>query len=187
MRKFASVMFALAFIAACDPVPPPGTLVGKFNVLRSLVDNTCGAVAAPAVDPTSYTVEIREDNGRAYWRIDQNPFQDGTITTSGDIYFSASAGTVVEAPDAGVLGCAIVQSETITGHVIRLPDAGVDDGGIDAGVADAGVTTGTPLTAIDTFTFTSTPGSDCSALLTVFGGSFDQLPCTAHFSIVGNR
>lgn len=39
----------------------------------------------------------------------------------------------------------------------------------------------------DTFTFTPTPGSNCAALLTVYGGYFDQLPCTAHFTVVGQH
>lgn len=184
MRVRAGGMLALALIplfAGCDPVPPPGTLIGKFHVLSSLIDNNCGPAAMPAVDPSAYDIEVRESGSKAYLRTGENAFQEGTITLAGDVYFSATASNTVIAPDAGIEGCILLQSEVITGHVERPLDAGVDGGELDAGVS-----TGAPFTASHAVQFTVSPGSNCGALLTVFGGTFDQLPCAAHFSLEGN-
>lgn len=183
MRAFASVLGALAFVAGCDPVPPPGTLIGKFHVLSTLVDNNCGAAAMPTVDPSAYDIEVRESGSTAYLRNGaENPFQEGTITLAGDVYFAATASTTVIAADAGIEGCVILQGEVINGHVIRPVDGGMDGGEI----VDAGTDGGAPFTASHAVQFSVSPGSNCSALLTVFGGTFDQLPCAAHFSLVGN-
>ncbi|MBK8173495.1 MAG: hypothetical protein IPK60_24605 [Sandaracinaceae bacterium] len=179
------MLFALALLVGCEPAADPGFRVGKFAVLRSLVDNNCGGVAMPPADPTSYNVEIRQDGTRGYWAVDDGDFQEGTINSSGAIYFTASSTTTLQAADGGIglLGCTIIESETISGNVVLIADAGV---GIDAAGSDAGAVT-TALTATDNHTFTPSPGSNCNALLTAYGGYFDALPCAAHFTITGHR
>jgi len=197
----------LVFACACwgQEEEPPGELVGSFQALGLMVEQSCGR-AIPAPDPLSLKFDLRsESNGRAYWR------QWGGSTFAGiqqdDTYtFQTSRSWMVVEPDRfrGYVGCSVTQRDVFTFEVDApemetAADAGVeDDGGVtdDAGVeadggVDAGVDAGIDPTLVLLSGTQSTEiiplaGSDCTPAVAAVGGPFLSLPCRVEYVLTGN-
>ena len=201
-------VLALSACAAsgCEVVYP-GTAVGSFDVVGALDENACGA-AVPANDPITFAVEIRADGARAYLRFFDPPTREGLLEADGTYRFGVSSQFQVIAPDPalGVVGCALEQREVLEARLsdAPTPDGGViDDGGMvenddaaapteDAAVADGGdggmPDGGMPDLVLDgesEITFTPISGSDCTALLSVYGGPWSTLPCVLRYTLRG--
>ena len=137
----------MVLTSACwgEDEEPPGELVGSFQALGLMVEQSCGA-AVPAPNPLDLKFDLRsESNGRAYWRL------WGGATFAGleknDTYtFQTSQSWMVIEPDRfrGYVGCSVTQRDVFTFEV-SVPevepdlDAGVEeDAGVDAGAEDQG-------------------------------------------------
>ncbi len=131
----------MALTSACwgEDEEPPGELVGSFQTLGLMVEQSCGA-AVPAPDPIDLKFDLRsESNGRAYWRLWGGAMFAGL--EKNDTYtFQTSQSWMVIEPDRfrGYVGCSVTQRDVFTFEV-SVPEV---EPGLDAGVEDdAGVKT----------------------------------------------
>ncbi len=164
---------------------PLGELVGTFEIEGRLVENECGSTALPAMDPLTFRVELRHDEGVAIWRRPSAPITYGTIHEG---QWRIEASTVVPVfdpnPETGHPGCALTQIARFALDEMHAedPDAGTD-GGLDGG-ADGGI-----QASIEAFDGESTiqlvpyPGTDCTPALALLGGPFLTLPCTVTYDV----
>ncbi len=185
---------ALLLSTACKEPTAPGTLVGTFDIVGTLSENTCGQGFAPPLN-VRFPAELRRSGTTAYWKMGDAPRAQGTIDAQGDFSFRVQQqidGWAAD-PANGIPPCRFVQTETIAGHVDGLlpdTDAGVSDAGrSDAGAgpgADAGPTVHV-MSAINTIEVGVVPGFDCSLALisTGAGGQFPSLPCRAEYEFEG--
>lgn len=199
---------ALALLAvACAKVTPPGELVGAYHIDGELLENTCGQSALPAMDPLSYDVELRRDEaGRGIWlrmppahygRLEDGgtfsfelesvyPIDLAKAQTSDEQLFDFSESSVLDPERYDRLDrqamqtCSLSVLERVAGRVART---GTDE--LDAGqVGDAG-TPEDDLLASDEIKIRAVAGSRCEPLLTTYGGQFEELPCTARYTLRG--
>jgi hypothetical protein len=200
----------MALTSACwgEDEEPPGELVGSFQTLGLMVEQSCGA-AVPAPDPIDLKFDLRsESNGRAYWRLWGGAMFAGL--EKNDTYtFQTSQSWMVIEPDRfrGYVGCSVTQRDVFTFEV-SVPevepglDAGVeDDAGVvdDAGVEDdAGVDgdagaedevwidpTLVLITGSQTTEIVPLSGADCTPAVAVLGGPFLSLPCRVEYVLSG--
>ena len=187
----------MVLTSACwgEDEEPPGELVGSFQALGLMVEQSCGA-AVPAPDPLDLKFDLRsESNGRAYWRLWGGAIFAGL--EKNDTYtFQTSQSWMVIEPDRfrGYVGCSVTQRDVFTFEV-SVPevepglDAGVeDDAGVDAGADDEGwsdptlvLITGSQTTEIGPLT-----GADCTPAVAALGGPFLSLPCRVEYVLSGN-
>lgn len=185
---------------------PPGELIGSFQAVGLMVEQSCGA-AIPAPDPLDLKFDLRsESNGRAYWRrwggsMFAGIEQDNTYT------FQTSQSWMVVEPDRfrGYVGCSVTQRDVFTFEVdapeiVFEGDAGVeDDAGVD-GAAGAGGEAGgggnggaapgidptlIALTGSQTTEIVPIAGSNCTPAVAALGGPFLSLPCRVEYVLNG--
>ncbi|MGB5266669.1 MAG: hypothetical protein WBN30_08790 [Polyangiales bacterium] len=187
----------MVLTSACwgEDEEPPGELVGSFQALGLMVEQSCGA-AVPAPDPLDLKFDLRsESNGRAYWRL------WGGATFAGleknDTYtFQTSQSWMVIEPDRfrGYVGCSVTQRDVFTFEV-SVPevepdlDAGVEeDAGVDAGAEDQGWIDPTLvlITGSQTTEIVPLSGADCTPAVAALGGPFLSLPCRVEYVLSGN-
>ena len=200
--RIAGVLLALASIpvcvlsAACRPAAQPGTPVGTFAITGTLQDNACGDGFQPQLT-IAFNAELRRTESVAYWKMGDRPATSGTIDANGNFRFRSQSLIDAWPADAanGIVGCRLLQTETISGRVSALSESNVDasdSGRADAGTAqrdagrrDAGPAGTMELTATNTIDIAASPGSDCSPAVVFAGGPFTSLPCRASFSLDG--
>lgn len=173
------------FFFACGEPGYPGDNVGAFTVAGAITSNTCGT-NIPLVNPLSFTVELRDDRGVAYWRRPQSALFTG-VWSGHQFTFATQEEVRAIEPDPvnGVAGCLLIQSVTILGAV-----ASENDGGIfpDGGDADAGVmSSATGFSGTQTITYTPQTGSDCTALVPPLGSQVAALPCSVIYTLSATR
>ncbi len=190
---------AAAFSTACKPAAQPGTPVGNFAITGTLQDNACGDGFQPELSIV-FNAELRRADSVAYWKMGDRPATSGTIDANGNFRFRSQS--LIEYwpadPANGIVGCRLLQTETISGRVNALDESDVSDAGrVDAGVAqadsgrsdagrrDAGRAESMELSATNTIDIAASPGSDCSPAVAYAGGPFTSLPCRASFSLDG--
>lgn len=156
----------------------PGEPVGTYRVVMKLEQNTCGAQAIYTTDGKTYSVELREDDGRGYWHIADKPPVQGTLDAERNFKFTSSGIVGSEGPDAGPNGCRLIQDEVLSGS-LRSP-------GTDGGMADAGPGT-SALVADHVLTISGYAGTDCSRALVANGGFYENLPCTVRYTLSGTE
>jgi hypothetical protein len=190
---------------ACDDLP--GDVVGTYRVTMKLEENSCGAGAVNLLDGHRYSVELRSDTKQGYWHVPEQPPLKGDYDAP-DFRFENASIVASEGPDSGPRGCSLRQVDTLTGEVVKLPDAGSAEGedastdlaeddadsatldaGLDAGESedadeDAGGDGDLALRGEHTFTISAASGSDCASALAPHG-PFDKLPCTVRYSVRG--
>lgn len=168
---------------------PPGELVGTFDAVGLMVEQSCG-VAIPAPDPLDLQFELRkEDGGRAYWRRTGGSLFAG-IHQGNQYSFQVSQSWMVVEPDRfrGYLGCSVTQRDVFTFVVDETAiedaaDAGVaEDPGADAGIDPTLIT----LTGSQTTDIVPLTGSDCTPAVAALGGPFLALPCRVEYVLTGN-
>ncbi|MBT8468354.1 MAG: hypothetical protein HKN10_02475 [Myxococcales bacterium] len=188
----------MALIGACwgEDEEQPGELVGSFQALGLMVEQSCGT-AVPAPDPLDLKFDLRsESNGRAYWRLWGGSMFAG-IENNGTYTFQTSQSYMVVEPDRfrGYVGCSVTQRDVFTFEV-SVPeieagmDAGVEDAGID-GDADAGVDVEVDpalvlITGSQTTEIVPLAGADCTPAVAALGGPFLSLPCRVEYVLNGN-
>lgn len=190
-------------LSACEAPDLPGKPVGTFAIEGDLVENSCGTTALPAVDPLSFTVEIRDQDGVGTW-IMTPPGVTGRLSSEGAFRFEYTTRyTAIEpgmsmptpeepldylriAPEPPRVqpGCALQITEVIAGRVRRST---AQDGGLKNGPPDDAGLARADLSADNTIEITPTFGSDCSPALISRGGAFSELPCRARYRLRGTR
>lgn len=193
----------MALTCACwgEDEEPPGELVGSFQALGLMVEQSCGA-AVPAPDPLDLRFDLRsESNGRAYARLWGGALFAG-IENGNTYTFQTSQSWMVVEPDRfrGYVGCSVTQRDVFTFEV-SVPeieaglDGGVeDDAGVDgdAGTeADAGADAGIDpslilVTGSQTTEIVPLTGADCTPAVAALGGPFLSLPCRVEYVLSGN-
>ncbi|MBX3247620.1 MAG: hypothetical protein KF901_10625 [Myxococcales bacterium] len=193
-------------VLACLPQPDPdGDPVGDFRITGVLAANECGPTAIPAQDLIELRVQLRADGALAVWRAPGAAIVHGTHDRGTFRFNLQSTVAVYEGdPDLGIGPCSLDQLETILVEVATEagPDAGVvDDGGMndasdggasdggpsDAGTSDAGASDVATLVGTTSVRFRPSAGSSCQALLAIYGGPFDTLPCEVRYRVQGTR
>lgn len=182
MRSVGRAILLAIVALGCAP-QYPGEPVGSFEVVGRLEENACGA-AIQALDPVTFRVELREEQGQAFWRRPDFPVVSGTAL-DGTYRFRSQARIVVIAadpdPDFGHPGCTVTQSEVV--EVILEP---VDS---DAGAptADAGEPEEPSMHLEGTHTIDIAPdvGSSCAPATAALGGPFLALPCSVDYTLEG--
>ena len=186
-------------LAGCGAGSKPGALVGTYTVHGVLVDNTCGELALPTENPLDFFVEVREQDGVAYWMPSQASENTGTLNSAGSFRFIASRTQLVDdgsAPPslepidfqtmrgdfdlATMPACALTIKETVSGTLQRRLEAGVV-ATTQAVSDDAG-----DLSAEHLIQVAPSSGSDCNGALAALGGSFVALPCEARYVLSGD-
>ena len=176
----------------------PGELIGQFEVVGLMVEQSCGA-AIPAPDPLDLAFELRvEENGRAFYRQLNGATLAGTAS-NGEYTFNVSQSWMVVEPDEfrGFAGCSVTQRDIFT-FTIEEPevdpetDAGVGetDAGADEEEVDGGETAVDPtlvkLTGSQSTDIIPLTGSDCRPAVAALGGPFLALPCRVEYVLTGN-
>jgi hypothetical protein len=201
MRRFFASVLTVCALAVCGCEPPvyPGDSLGTFDVVGALEENTCGSAAVPALDPLTFSVELRRQGALAYWRMTKQPLTTGVVMSSGALRFRTETWIPVLAdePALGYPGCALVQTEEVEVTVDGVEtetDAGAGtDGGVVAGDASVRATDGgvvedvepRTLAGDNVITFAPDPASDCTPLLASLGGPWLALPCAVRYELTG--
>jgi len=193
MRSALVALPLLILALGCEPQGHPGVSIGTFQITGSLDQNGCGA-AVPALDPISFSVELRDDLGRGVWVQDEGPIQTGIRMPDGAYRFRYGATVPVIAPQPGYRGCNLQQVEFIEVRIepyesdgeeeppIRTPIGGEDaDGGV---VVENDIDLA--LEGLSEIQYTPTSTSDCSPLPVVNGGPWAALPCTLTYTLFGS-
>jgi len=168
-----------ALLTACRPLP--GEVVGTYAVTMALEENTCGIAAVHPLDGRKYSVELRDDDDHAYWRIPgQTPIQ-GSYDAPRFAFEYASV-VASSAPDSGTPNCRLLQSEVLSGQVAQ-GDAGVQVVDLDAGEADD-ESRDESLMLVGDHKLTITTSGDCSEALQP-AGAFEKLPCVVRYALSG--
>ncbi len=195
MRSISLTLLVL--ISACwgQEEEPPGELVGSFQAVGLMVEQSCGA-AVPAADSLTLSFSLRsESNGRAYWEQSGGSMFAGIENDSSYTFQTSKSWMVVEAdPFRGYIGCSVTQRDVFTIDVetpeITIDeDAGVEgDGGVGDGAgADAEIDpTLVSITGSQTTEIVPLTGSDCTPAVAALGGPFLSLPCRVEYVLNGN-
>ena len=195
-------VFAILLGSACTQ-PLPGEVVGTYRVIMNLEENTCGESAVYLQDGREYSVEIRSDDPKGYWRLaDSSPVQGWYEDDTFEFTFSSLVAASGR-PDAGPMACRLQQDELLNVTLVTLatPAAGAEaqaDGGADGGTetqqdggaegiqGDAGPAE-TRLMGEHVLTISAYAGTDCTEALQSEGGGFVQLPCSVRYSLSGTE
>ncbi len=166
---------ALAVLAvSCDPVSTlPGTALGTYNVTGTLGANTCGSgIGAPS--PWTFTVQMSQDGSTLYWDPSVGSELSSTMTSSTVVNITSTVTANVDATDAGVEGpCDLTQATAI--DITFAPSSPPAPPSSFTGSITYSFSASTTVSAT----------SDCTDQLSASGGSYDTLPCTATYSMVG--
>jgi hypothetical protein len=196
----------LCAVAAVSCQPPggdgAGDLVGVYAVQGALIENTCGQMALPAVDPLKFEVEIRQNDRVGYWQVAKKPQQSGEMEDDNTFHFSAVTTSLVSSMrtarndlepgdfinltpdfDLKTTSCSMRIEETIAGSLARR-FVTADDGEPQLEAGDTKPKH--DLSGDNTIEVAPTADSDCSASLATHGGPFANLPCTAHYALSGD-
>jgi hypothetical protein len=205
----AALVLSALLALACGELP--GTAIGTYRITMKLEENTCGASAIHVLDGHRYSVQLRSDEKRGYWRIPSQPPLEGSYDAP-RFSFENSGIVANEGPDAGPRGCSLRQIDRLTGELTSSLDGGdadspdasenqdedEDGGGIDAGdELDAGLASDAQSDGTDggdhrdsvlhgehVFTISAVAGNDCRSALAPHG-AFERLPCTVRYSFRG--
>jgi hypothetical protein len=189
---------SLAAIGCQKPVATSaGELIGVYSITGALIDNTCGQSALPTQNPLRFEVEIRREDSVGYWQIEKRPARPGELEDDGTFRFNTEQTSLVSSMrsvrndlepedfnslnpdfDLKTTNCIMKMSELIEGTLERrfvdLQDGGVGDS-----------KNKTDLSGDNVIKIEPTANSDCSAALAALGGSFENLPCAAHYKLKG--
>jgi hypothetical protein len=181
MRIKPRYLLGICSLAACQPLP--GEVVGTYAVTMELEENTCGNAAVHPLDGNKYSVELREDDEHAYWRIPSQTPIEGSYNAP-RFEFELESLVASSVPDGGTLPCRLIQTELLTGRV-ALSDAGVTDVDLDAGESEEDERgKGLMLLGKHELNISAEPGGDCSEALPP-KGAFQKLPCVLRYQLRG--
>jgi hypothetical protein len=183
MSRLSCSAALLSLLAAC-PDNLPGEVVGAYRLTMHVEQNSCGERGLPLPEGHKYSVELRADEPRGYWRIAGSPPIEGRYQR-GEFEFAFAMTLDLGNLDAGTSGCLVRREERLSGRVDEAELAAVDgrgDGGRDGGSREADAAP--PLRAEHRIGFTPDPNGRCA---NVRGPVhvFDQLPCSATYRVDG--
>lgn len=187
-------------LAGCER-KDPGDSIGVFSVTGTLVENTCGHEAVPAMDPLSFEVELRySEEGLGYWILPGSPMMQGPASDPSKMTFDSesivnvfgASNVVEETPIYGIpelsiesqttkAGCDLRQVEHI---VVTLSDS--DETTTD-GAPDGGLRALKQFTGKNTIGFRPTAESDCTPIKAENGGPFLAFPCAVDYELTANE
>jgi hypothetical protein len=198
------LMFGLGcgVLAACGNASKQGMLVGNYDVTGVLVENSCGQSGLPAANPLRFKVEIRQDQSVGYWNPNNQLPNAGTLNASGVFKFTTTQSKVLQDATLRQLNpgdftnpgtdpdlpqkrtCVLTITQTVAGTITRRDDAA--GAAISVTAADGGAAvSGMDLSADNTIDVQPSPGSDCTTQLIMLGGTYNTLPCGAHYVLTG--
>jgi hypothetical protein len=170
-RRFLVALRTIAFltVGACTTQPLlPGTQLGTYAVVGTLVSSTCGS-GIDAMTTLGFSVEVAEDGANAY-----------AVNTDGT---------------NELIGAWKAPTATITSSATATP--GSDGGGLcSLAVGSTFVFTFDSPTQPESFAgsavyaysvATSSTPAECADELSTGGGSYATLPCTVTYSLTGTR
>jgi hypothetical protein len=167
-----SILALAIACAGCRPTQLAGDSLGEFFVTGTLEESTCGA-GYPVRSTFTFLVDVRIEEGSSYgyWKLSDGPAVAGSVRDDGTFRFEAATQVVaIEAdPATGTTGCALDHTDVVAGEI-------ADD-------ADAGHA----LTGYEVLDVVPVAGTQCSPLLTLWGGTFPELPCRVEFAFTGER
>ena len=186
-------------LAACSQGTRPGNLVGRYAVHAVLVENSCGG-GLPATTPLDFQVEVREQDGVAFWVPTKAARNSGSLGSDGAFRFSVSQTTVVSQakpaqleprdflstdPDRDLKqprACAVTTKETVSGNLQRWRKA---DGSVTLSAMASDASSMDDLSAEHRIEVAPSSGPDCDSALAAFGGKYNALPCEARYQLRG--
>jgi hypothetical protein len=176
-----AALIGASLIGGCETTLP-GEVVGAYDVVMRLEENTCGRSVVPFADGERYAVELRSDSDeRGYWRLTKAPPVLGRYVDAG---FSFSYAEAIElgAADAGTRGCIVLREEQLDVVVSDL----LPDGGVAARAerSDPGSDAGSALAGTHQVDFRADPGGRCHDVRGPLR-EFERLPCGARYRLVG--
>jgi hypothetical protein len=179
------MLLVLGGVSDCDP-QPVGELVAHLEVTATLLANGCGEQAVPLDEVRRFDAEVRRDGGVAYWQRSGTPMVQGTVSTSGVFTFVTQTQAVLIEPEPawGYPGCMVDEVQTTEMRIHTEPATG-DDAGVPDASTDAGATVQASMEGSHLIRITPVLGSDCVPVLLVAGGTFDALPCSITYDVVG--
>jgi hypothetical protein len=202
-RSVAAALLCLAL--ACTTSEPPGALVGAYHIDGQLLDNSCGKAALPAAEALKFDVEVRrDDQGRGIWRQATPPARFGQLDEDGAFSFELETSYQIDLSQGGSLDqLAEIDPERLTDPelVERLDSQSVQTCTLNVReriggmlVRDSSATTTAPdddtqgqadLVADSEIEVRAAAGSYCAPVLAVYGGPFEELPCSATYALEG--
>lgn len=142
----------------------PGTTLGTYSVVGTLVSNTCGSgIGAP--NPWEFNVLLSESGTTLYWSwMDESPLLSGLVAEGGRAKLTSYEVDNVDTRDGGVQGpCDLQRNDSI----------------------DLTLAGGAPppsFQATVSYVFSVQEGANCEDQLAASGGMYTQLPCTVSYT-----
>jgi hypothetical protein len=169
---FASVIGAFTMSCSSSPSPLPGTSLGTYNVTGTLGTNTCGAgLGAPS--PWTFTAQMSEDGTSLYWEMSGGSEVWGTMSSATQVNITSIDTANVDTSEAGVAGPCDLTGTTALDLTL------------------AASSPPSTFTGTISYTFAAATGvsstTNCTDQLSVSGGPYDTLPCTATYSLTGTH
>jgi hypothetical protein len=162
----ASGVCLLSMPACEQPAALPGEPLGTFEIQATISSNSCGAgLGAP--NPYVFSAELSREDKRLHWR-QNGVIVSGTIDSSAQAVITSTQ-TGEAADQAGNRsGCVVTHTDTLT---------------VKLGAEDPPTTLGGTLG----FNFTVEVPANCIGQLVASGGTFDDLPCQALYTLTATR
>lgn len=209
----AVAVAVLACWAGCaddTPVVPPMTPV-RFDVVETLVENTCGPQSVQVQPVVRYQVDLNVDQTRSRWRVvGTNADAAGSYDERTRAFeFASDSSQQLRAANQryGIAACVMRRLDVIDGTLSgELPhgDAGLDEAGTDvvAGIdaaiddagepgdaavdgGDAGPSVPAAFAATETIVYGPVSGADCRDFVGANDGQYLTLPCEQRYQVVG--
>lgn len=160
----APVVFAAGLASGCFGKDPynPGTSLGTFRVMGTIVSNSC----AEAPNPWEFDVKLSRDDKKLYWLSGGLPAEGVIDSSSHAVLSSEDTRTVREAdPKTKTAACVLLRKDTLDTVLSNAP--------VSSFIGNL------------TYRFEVVDGSDCADQLVTAGGGFDALPCQVTYRIAG--
>lgn len=154
----------LLFASGCFGKDPynPGTPLGTFRVLGTIVSNSC----AEAPNPWEFEVKLSRDDTKLYWLSGGLPAEGAIDSSSHAVLTSEDTRTLrAEDPKTKAPACILMRKDTLD-TVLSKPPVSTFIGNL-------------------TYRFEVADGADCSDQLVASGGGFEALPCQVTYRIAG--
>jgi len=173
MRRLLAVL-ALGLCAGCWDMGRgadahiPGTELGTYRVLGTLVDATCGAGAAGSPDTWEFAVKLSKLDDELYW-LNGREAIPGRIAADGVSFaFDTRVEVDIAPAGGGSDGCRMLRGDQASG---KLSSATLDVASFAGRLQ---------------FSYAPAEGADCSTLIGVAGG-FERLPCEMSYDLEAQR
>ena len=184
-----ALVFMLSTVACVAPdTDNLGEAVGTFDLTGSVDQNSCGASAVPALDPSLFVAELYQSrDGKGVWRVLGMKGQAGAALANPTsiegraedhhYVFELRSNIPVLQPNAETnqAGCDLVQEETLSFEVVFASEDGVDHKAGDL-----------ILEGTHHLEWSPSQASDCAPIVAP-PDPFNTLPCGLDYDLYGLR